>query len=104
MKDAYESNEAPDEDLGDINEIERRNLNSLLLIDFQMVDMMNSNSDQNNLFLLRKGKKILDQVHELKKNFTDMTIIRLKKAYWLDCVIMRPAIDHKIKEMSQFFN
>jgi len=34
MKDAYESNEPPDEDIGDINEIERRNLNSLLLIDF----------------------------------------------------------------------
>jgi hypothetical protein len=34
MKDSYESNEAPDEELGDINEIERKNLNSLLLIDF----------------------------------------------------------------------
>ena len=98
MKDSYESNEAPDEDLGDINEIERRNLNSLLLIDYQMVDLMNSNSDQNNLFLLKKGKKILDQIHELKKNFTDMIVIRLKKAYWLDAVIMRPKIDNKVKE------
>ena len=45
MKDAYESNEPPDEDLGDINEITRRNLKSLMLIDFQMVDFMNSNMD-----------------------------------------------------------
>jgi len=45
MKNAYESNELPDEEMGDINEIERRNLNSLLLIDFQMVDLMNTNSD-----------------------------------------------------------
>jgi hypothetical protein len=45
MKDSYESNEAPDEELGDINEVERRNLSSLLLIDYQMVDLMNSNSD-----------------------------------------------------------
>ena len=34
MKDAYESNEAPDEETGDINEIQRRNLQSLMLIDF----------------------------------------------------------------------
>ena len=47
MKDAYESNEEPaeDEELGDINEVERRNLSSLLLIDYQMVDLMNSNGD-----------------------------------------------------------
>jgi hypothetical protein len=46
MKDAYESNEpAEDEELGDINEVERRNLSSLLLIDYQMVDLMNSNGD-----------------------------------------------------------
>jgi hypothetical protein len=60
MKDAFESNEEPDEDLGDVNEIERRNLSSLLLIDFQMVDLMNTNSDQTNLFLLKKGKKIIN--------------------------------------------
>jgi hypothetical protein len=60
MKDAYESNEAADEELGDINEVERRNLSSLLLIDYQMVDLMNSNGDQSNLFLLKKGKKIID--------------------------------------------
>jgi hypothetical protein len=63
-----------------------------------MVDLMNSNSDQSNLFLLKKGKKILDQVHELKKNFTDMVVVRLKKAYWMDCVNMRPRIDHRVKE------
>jgi hypothetical protein len=45
MKDAYESNEPADEELGDINEVERRNLSSLLLIDYQMVDLMNSNGD-----------------------------------------------------------
>jgi hypothetical protein len=60
MKDPYESNEAPDEEIGDVNEIERRNLNSLLLIDFQMIDYMNSNSDHSNIFLLKKGKKIID--------------------------------------------
>jgi hypothetical protein len=43
-----------------VNEIERRNLSSLLLIDFQMVDLMNTNSDQTNLFLLKKGKKIIN--------------------------------------------
>ena len=90
MKDAYESNEPPDEDLGDINEIERRNLNSLLLIDFQMVDSMNSNCDHSNLYLLKKGKKLLDHINELKANFSDMTVIRLKKAYWLDCVMLKP--------------
>jgi hypothetical protein len=56
MKDSFDANEAPDEDIGDINEIERRNLNSLLLIDFQMVDMMNSNSDNNNIYLVKKGR------------------------------------------------
>lgn len=45
MKDAYESNEIIDDDTSDINEIQRRNLKSLLLIDFQMVDMFNTNSD-----------------------------------------------------------
>jgi hypothetical protein len=34
MKDAYECNEPPDEEIGDINEITRRNLKSLMLIDF----------------------------------------------------------------------
>jgi hypothetical protein len=67
MKDQYESNEPPpDDDLGDINEIERRNLNSLLLIDFKMVDMMNSNCDHNNLFLLKKGKRLMDHISDLK--------------------------------------
>ena len=60
MKDPFESNEPPDEIIGDINEFERRNLASLLLIDYQMVDLMNSNSDQSNLFMLKKGKKIMD--------------------------------------------
>ena len=50
MKDAYESNETAgdgDDDggEGDINEIQRRNLKSLLLIDFQMIDSFNSNHD-----------------------------------------------------------
>jgi hypothetical protein len=60
MKDPYESNE-PDllnDGSSDINEIQRRNLKSLLLIDFSMVDMFNTNHDQANLFLLKKGKKI----------------------------------------------
>ena len=34
MKDQFESNEETNEDTGDINEIQRRNLKSLLLIDF----------------------------------------------------------------------
>lgn len=37
MKDGYESNEEPDEYFGcgdDINEVQRRNLKSLLLIDY----------------------------------------------------------------------
>ena len=92
MKDAYESNEPPDDDIGDINEIERRNLNSLLLIDFKMVDMMNSNSDHNNIFLLKKGKKLLDHIHELKANFSNLTVVRLKKAYWLGCVMLKPNV------------
>ncbi len=92
MKNPYEQNEPFDDEIGDINEIERRNLNSLLLIDFQMVDLMNSNSDQSNLFLLKKGKQLIDHVPELKANFNDITVIRLKKAYWLDCVIMKPTI------------
>jgi hypothetical protein len=79
MKDQFEPNEPPDEDLGDINEIERRNLNSLLLIDLKMVDMMNTNSDNSNLQILKKGKQIINQVHELKKNFTNITVIRLKR-------------------------
>ena len=69
MKDSYESNEGEEQD---INEIQRRNLKSLLLIDFQMVDMLNSNNDQSNLFLLKKGKKINEQLPELKKNFQDI--------------------------------
>ena len=56
MKNTYDTNEPPDDKMGDINEIERRNLNSLLLIDFHMVDMMNSNSDNNNLHLIKKGR------------------------------------------------
>lgn len=92
MKNQYEANEAgDDDDLRDINEIERRNLNSLLLIDFKMVDMMNSNSDHENLFLIKKGKKLFDHIHELKKNFSDMIVIRLKKAYWLNSVMLKPS-------------
>jgi len=56
-----------------------------------MVDSMNSNSDHSNLYLLKKGKKLLDHIHELKANFSDMTVIRLKKAHWLDCVMLRPS-------------
>ncbi len=82
MKNQYEANEAgDDDDLRDINEIERRNLNSLLLIDFKMV----------NLFLIKKGKKLFDHIHELKKNFSDMIVIRLKKAYWLNSVMLKPS-------------
>jgi hypothetical protein len=92
MKDAYESNEPGDDDIGDINEIERRNLNSLLMIDFQMIDIMNSNSDQSNLFLLKKGKQLIDHLPELKAHFSDITVLRLKKAHWLECVIMKPII------------
>ena len=44
-------------------------MKSLLLIDFQMIDGFNSNTNQNNLFLLKKGKKIIEQIPELKKNF-----------------------------------
>ena len=103
MKDQYEANEV-DEEMGDVNEIERRNLGSLLLIDFQMVDLFNSNSDQNNLYLLKKAKKIIDQVHELKKNFKDITVVRLKKAYWLDCVMLKPNIDEWQVKQQAFYN
>ena len=93
MKDPFEANEPPDEDMGDVNEIERRNLSSLLLIDFQMIDMMNTNSDQNNFYLLKKGKKIINQVQELKKHFKDITVVRMKKAYWLESVMLRPRVE-----------
>lgn len=57
---ARQEDEGPDEELGDVNEVERRNLAGLLLIDFQMTDLMNTNSDQSNLFLLKKGQKIIN--------------------------------------------
>jgi len=50
-----QEDDPPDDDLGDVNEVERRNLCSLLLIDFQLADLMNTNSDQSNLYLLKKG-------------------------------------------------
>jgi hypothetical protein len=37
-------------------------------------------------------------VHELKKSFNDMTVVRLKKAYWMEWVIVRPRIDQRVKE------
>jgi hypothetical protein len=43
-------------------------------------------------------------VHELKKSFTDMTVVRLKKAYWLECCVVRPRIDQRVKEQAVFFN
>ena len=55
-----------------------------------MVDLFNTNSDQSNLFLLKKGKNINDQLPELKKNFCDIPVIRVKKAYWLDYVMLSP--------------
>ncbi|CDW75700.1 UNKNOWN [Stylonychia lemnae] len=104
MKDAYESNEEVDDDVGDLNEIQRRNLKSLMLIDFQMVDHFNSNQDQGNLFLLKKGKKINEQIPELKKNFQDIIVIRLKKCYWLHEVLLRPRVDETMRRQNAFFS
>jgi hypothetical protein len=58
-----------------------------------MVDYLNSNMDQNNLFLLKKGKKINEQIPELRRNFADIKVVRLKKAYWLNDVMLKPNVD-----------
>ena len=44
----------------DFSEVQKRNLKSLLMVDFMLVDLQNSNSDGNSLHMIKKGKKIHD--------------------------------------------
>lgn len=63
------------------------------MIDFTLVDLQNTNQDGSSLPLLKKGKKIVEQIPDLQKTFGNVKIIRLKKAYWMEeQVMMRPAI------------
>lgn len=68
----------------DFSEVQKRNLKSLLMVDFTLVDLQNTNATGDSLPLLKKGKKINEQIPELKKMFSDVKIIRLKKATWID--------------------
>ena len=42
----------------DFSEIQKRNLKSLLMVDFMLVDLQNTNADGASLPLLKKGKKV----------------------------------------------
>jgi hypothetical protein len=58
-----------------------------------LVDLQNTNADGASLPLLKKGKKINEQIPDLQKTFKDVKIVRLKLAGWIDGqVMMRPNI------------
>ena len=53
-------------------------------MDFLLVDLQNTNADGSSLPLLKKGKKINEQIPDLQKLFGDVKIVRLKKATWVE--------------------
>ena len=49
----------------DFSEVQKRNLKQLMFIDFMLIDLQNTNAAGNNLPLLKKGKKINEQLPDL---------------------------------------
>ena len=58
------------------------------MVDFTLVDLQNTNANGTSIPLLKKGKKINEQIPDLKKMFSDVRVIRLKKATWVDGQVM----------------
>ena len=48
------------------------------MVDFSLIDMMNTNADGASLPLIKKGKKISEQIPDLKKQFGNVKVMRLK--------------------------
>ena len=85
----------------DFSEVQKRNLRSLLMVDFTLIDLQNTNADGNSLPLLKKGKKINEQIPDLKKMFGDVKIVRLKQASWLEGpTLIRPKISEEQMKQS----
>lgn len=83
----------------DFSEIQKRNLKNLLMVDFTLIDLQNTNADGQSLPLLKKGKNINEQIPELKKMFGDIKILRLKKATWVDGqILMQPILTEEQKK------
>ena len=68
----------------DFSEVQKRSLKTLLMVDFMLLDLKNTNADGNSLPLLKKGKKINEQIPDLQRLFKDIKVIRLKQATWVD--------------------
>jgi len=58
------------------------------MVDFTLVDLQNTNANGTSIPLLKKGKKINEQIPDLKKMFSDVRVIRLKRATWVDGEVM----------------
>lgn len=65
------------------------------MVDFTLIDLQNTNANGDSLPLIKKGKKINEQIPELKKMFGEVKIIRLKQATWVDGEVM---INPKVSE------
>lgn len=89
----------------DFSEVQKRNLKQLLMIDFMLLDLQNTNSDGTSLPLLKKGKKINEQIPDLKKMFENINIYRLKKATWVEGqVLISPRVSEEQKKQDLVFS
>jgi len=86
------------------NEIQKRSLRSLLLIDFELVDAFTQGQNHKNLLMLKKGKTANEQLGELKKNFEEQAVFRVVKAGWLDKVCLKPTLDSAAKRQQAIFS
>lgn len=63
------------------------------MIDFMLVDLQNTNAGGTSSTLLKKGKRINEQIPDLKKVFEDCQVSRLKRSTWVDTqVLLTPNI------------
>ena len=63
------------------------------MIDFMLVDLHNTESQSESGSLIKKGKRLNEQIPELRKLFGDCLVTRLKNANWIEGgVLMTPQI------------
>jgi len=80
----------------DFSEVQKRALKQLLMIDFMLLDLQNTNQDGASQPLLKKGKKINEQIPDLRKMFENVKIYRLKQATWVeDQIFLAPMISEE---------
>ena len=69
------------------------------MVDFTLIDLQNTNALGDSLPLIKKGKKINEQIPELKKMFGEVKIIRLKEATWVDGEVMiQPKVSEALRK------